>query len=110
MRCVPWYLPPLLGMPLCDPWKALIFKELLGLVSSSNCSHCLPNCDETQYSSVRSTARFRRCDNRNLGVSSLCDLDSKQTLPALYGQELLAEYGDASTPQYLQDVAAAPNI
>ena len=80
-----------------------------GRVSSSNCSHCLPNCDETQYSSVSSTARFRRCDNRNLGVSSLCDLDSKQTLPALYGQELLAEYGDASTPQYLQDVAAAPN-
>ena len=32
MRCVPWYLPPLLGMPLCDPWKALIFKELLGLI------------------------------------------------------------------------------
>ena len=35
--------------------------------------HCLPNCEDTTYSTTVSAAPFRRCDQKTLGLSPLCD-------------------------------------
>ena len=36
--------------------------------------HCLPDCEETQYTYSVSAAPFRGCDFKNLGLTSLCDV------------------------------------
>ena len=95
-NCTPWFYPtqdvPLL---ICDPWESVKFRSLMQSVPDQECNHCLPDCSGPQYSSTLSVLPFRRCDMRNLGVSSLCNLnDPTLPHPRIWGAQVIKEYTD----------------
>ena len=55
--CTPWYLPQV-GGPMCDPWNASQFNEIMKKDLES-CDHCLADCISTIYSTSKSSAPFR---------------------------------------------------
>jgi hypothetical protein len=58
--CVPWHLPRAANSTTCDPWGAATFAKALEAVEQSReCSHCLPDCQQTVYSVAHSQAPFR---------------------------------------------------
>ena len=71
----------------------------------SRCSHCLPDCSSTMYDSSVTTAPFRRCDYKNLGVSPLCSLNS-DIQPQIWSENLFKEYASADTelPEYVTNL------
>ncbi len=74
--CLPWYFPTYEKMgTICDPWEAAEFDIYFNNVPDSECSNCLPDCDTVIYEPSITTIPFRRCDFRNLGTSSMCNLD-----------------------------------
>ena len=98
--CNPWFFPIIKTSPfLCDPWETVEFLSATHNTPDSRCDYCLPSCSSTLYQPTISTLPFRRCDDTNLGVSPLCNLDD-QTLPdpKLWGQELKTEYGHHPPP------------
>ncbi len=104
-NCTPWYFPTQDSpLKVCDPWEAMNFKEIMKNVPDDECNHCLPDCSETQFSSTISVSPFRRCDFRNLGVSSLCNLnDPSLPEPRIWGHQVLEEYKayGAELPDYV---------
>ena len=91
-RCSPWYLPKWPGLPICNPWAAQWFRNYLELVPDDTCEHCKPDCERTYYSTKLSQVPFRRCDNKNIGLSKLCHVTHLDSKPALFGEDLLLEY------------------
>ncbi len=85
--CVPWYLPSSdVDYPLCDPWAAATFRKKVSEITTE-CDDCLPDCAGTIYEASVSAVPFRNCDNRNLGVSKMCNLD--ETLePPIFGSKV----------------------
>ena len=59
--CIPWYLPKMSNSGTCDPWTEREFSKLFRNINSNSsvCSHCLPDCEMTEYSISASSARFR---------------------------------------------------
>ena len=48
---------------------------------------------------------FRRCDDSNLGVSKLCNLeDSKLPHPRIWGQQVLDEYANPDEIDYISKI------
>ena len=68
---------------------------------------CLPPCDETHYTASVSAAPFRGCSNKNLGLTSLCDLESHGDMaevdPPIWGASVLRQYEAAAegVPDYI---------
>ena len=96
--CMPWYYP-ITGMeyPLCDPWDALQFREQMQNIPDDSCNACLPDCNHTEIQASVSAAPFRRCDYKNVGISSLCSLETKGApSPPKWGQNVLTEYKSRS--------------
>ena len=57
---MPWFLPHLENHTVCDPWTQREFTAKEEAVDISlNCSHCLPDCEYTQYEALLTTAKFR---------------------------------------------------
>ena len=87
--CTPWYLPRQANSTMCDPWQASEFTKLLEKTNSSQCGHCLPDCEATTYSSTTSSTQIRRCDSRNLNLNPFCSLDAASKLaPSMLAQPL----------------------
>ena len=111
-QCSPWYFP--IAEPvgtICDPWEAAEFTNYFNNVPDDKCSYCLPDCDTVIYSPTITAIPFRRCDFRNLGVSSLCNLeDPFLPEPRIWAQELLQEFSteNISNPAYLQRFKLTP--
>ena len=65
--CVPWYLPRSNNSTTCDPWTEREFTESFNSINSNSslCSHCLPNCESTEYSISVSSAKFREVFFKN---------------------------------------------
>ena len=62
----------------CDPWETeMLFDNLYKYVSETSCPHCLPDCTADIYHQRLVTVPFRPCDEANLGVSSLCNLENQ---------------------------------
>jgi hypothetical protein len=67
----------------------------------------LPNCDETLYTASVSAARFRPCDLKNLGLTTLCTLSSEDAIyPPIWGSSVLGQYekakgGKDKMPDYI---------
>ena len=62
LSCIPWYLPQSVEYTSCDPWTARLFIKMVSVLKaskSSECNHCLPDCEETSYSTVHSSVQFR---------------------------------------------------
>ena len=50
------------------------------LFTDEKCSKCIPDCSNTIYDPMITAVPFRQCDETNLGVSPLCNID-KTKLP-----------------------------
>ena len=61
---------------------------------------CLPNCEETHYTVGVSASPFRECNDKNLGLTNLCNLDPKGSMakinPHIYGDNVLNQYAKAA--------------
>ena len=57
------------------------------------------------YSQTVTAVPFRRCDNKNLGISEMCDFSAAGTdgfaNPPIFGYQVMAEYG-GELPSYLK--------
>ena len=45
-------------------------------VPKKECEHCLPDCTRVIYQPKLSTQPFRICDEKNLGMSDLCNMEN----------------------------------
>ena len=62
--------------------------------------HCLPDCEETHYTSSLSSAPFRRCDYKNLGMTPLCQLGDPEYLGSSVGSISPPMWGGSVIDQY----------
>ena len=92
--CTPWYLPRLENSTMCDPWEAARFTKFLETTNSSQCLHCLPDCEATTYTASTSSTPIRRCDSRNLNLNPFCSLDNKMNL-APWLEDVVTKYRDS---------------
>ncbi len=93
--CTPWYFPSSEdNITLCDPWQSIDFlKYMVTNITDELCSYCVPDCSTTIYQPTVMAVPFRPCDSSNLGVSRLCNLNSKDLpQPTKYGTQVLNEY------------------
>ena len=105
--CVPWYMPQNGSLAICGPWQTSHFQKVMSRAFSAahSVSSCLPDCHSVKYSYTLSTARFRRCDQRNLNYSPLCSLQPKFS-PAAWQKSVLDIYqGEANpVPEYIKEL------
>ena len=71
------------------------FLQIMIVISRHNMNfhiqHCLPDCEETLYKATVSASKFRGCDFKNFGTSTLCSLGS--TLhPPMWGAKVLEQF------------------
>jgi hypothetical protein len=102
--CTPWFLPKndSTEINICDPWEAIAFTEAMQAVPEENCDHCLPDCAYTDYDTAVTILPFRPCNIQNLGVSFLCNLNTKNGVdPPIFAAQLANEYG-SNVPSYAQ--------
>ncbi len=91
--CTPWFFPFQDNkFNMCSPLKTqqLIF-ELENNVPLDACLHCLPDCNQVVYQKSITNQQFRKCDEKNFGMSPLCNLDKSAILPKpqIWGQAVL---------------------
>ena len=101
--CTPWYLPRLENSTMCDPWEAARFTRFLETTNSSQCPHCLPDCEATTYTASTSSTPIRRCDSRNLNLNPFCSLDDTMQL-APWLEDVVEKYkdsGEVTVPDYV---------
>ena len=88
--CTPWYFPfNDENFRICDPWETEYLITIIELrVPKSECDRCLPDCNRVIYQKSISTQAFRKCDERNFGMSSLCSLNNIETQlkPQMWGK------------------------
>ena len=105
-HCIPWYFPinDTSMLRICDPWEAREFRHYMNTIPVDACNSCLPDCNTTVYTASVTAAPFRRCDNKNLGISFLCNFLGKQIQPPIWGQNVLNQYMDEinQIPDYMQ--------
>jgi hypothetical protein len=107
--CTPWYYPfsEDEGHVLCDPWQNLKIRQFMAQVFlTTECQHCLPDCVSTKYKHFISTEKFRNCDEKNFGQTSLCNLNSSDPLyPPIWGDQALQQCKNSTPEQcHLADV------
>ncbi len=93
--CIPWYFPVTDDSTgrMCDPWEAREFRQHMKNVPDGECEDCLPDCSSTLYTSMVTAAPFRRCDYKNLGISTLCTFEIEDIAqPPIWGQNVLEQY------------------
>ena len=110
--CVPWNFPSAdEDMPPCKPIERHNFLQAFRTAETNNfvaggMAKCLPNCGGTSYGISVTAAPFRQCDQANMGLTRLCDLDTKLS-PQKWADLILESYrhhGDGSLPDYIQKV------
>ena len=63
---------------------------------------CLPDCEETHYTATVSSAPFRSCDHKNLGLTSLCNINGEDSGgmaaidPPIWGADVINQYREGS--------------
>ena len=91
----------------------MLFLQFQRVKLAQICDHCLPDCEETTYSSSVSSAPFRRCDYRSLGVSDVCFIFDDYFEPRSFYQSVKEEFkhhGYEELPKYVIDHFEKDNI
>ena len=109
--CTPWYFPANDSNPtICDPWVTKFFVNKTFSSPEEECPNCLPSCSMTHYHQSISSSPFRRCDDLNLGVSKLCNLNDKQLSdPKIWATQIKNEYGE-NPPNYIDEIVDSQRI
>ena len=107
--CTPWYFPlnPTQASQPCDPWQTKDFLDAMNKIPDDQCNHCLPDCDTTIYKTSLTSTKFRRCDEKNMGMSMLCTMDpGKYSLPSIWSQQVKNDYENnfGVMPSYVGDL------
>ena len=75
-------------------------------VPEGTCDHCLPDCDNTAYTTTVTSAPFAPCGEANLGVSKMCDLDlargGRFINPPIWADQVREAFGEGNVPDYVQ--------
>ena len=104
--CTPWFYPSVdeYVTEMCDPWETRNFLRLVAEVPSEKCSHCLSDCEITNYEARISTASFRMCDHTNLGASSMCNMQDLTINPPMWSNLVSKEYlvAKGEVPEFAQ--------
>lgn len=75
--------------PMCDPWEASEFRKAVDQISTECDDQCRPDCRGTTYETKITAVPFRRCDNKNLGISNFCNVEASDGLnPPIYGNQV----------------------
>lgn len=104
--CTPWFYPPHPDeshQSWCDPWETERFQNLMTSVPDDECSHCLPDCNSTDYDAVVTSAHIRQCDRTNLGTNDLCNFKKDYVYPPMWAKQVKKEYEEATgeVPEYI---------
>ena len=100
--CTPWFFPStckntlvpsgkcncsiVLANFFCDPWQTKHFLDKMR--RAPPCSHCLPDCESTIYTSSVSATPLRRCDTKNIGMTPLCSFEEDMALPTIWSHQV----------------------
>ena len=81
--CTPWFFPFVdANQVVCNPWQSFeIFQLMQQNIAQGSCSYYLPDCSRIIYEHTLSAEPFRKCDEKNFGVSFLCNLDYRANIP-----------------------------
>jgi hypothetical protein len=93
--CYPWYFPFVDDeLQTCDPKTSNIF-ETLWQKSNRSCDFCMPDCNTNVYKYSLSQEPIRSCDDFNVGVSPLCNLQHRSNIykPFLWGHQVSSQLG-----------------
>ena len=108
--CTPWYLPTLAISTMCNPWEAARFTKLMEITNSSQCPHCVPDCEATTYAATTTSTPIKRCDSRSLNLNPFCSLDKTFGLTP-WLDDVVRQYkkaaGDSSVPDYVTNHTSA---
>ena len=108
--CTPWYLPTMANSTMCDPWKTARFTKLMETTNSSECTHCLPDCEATTYTTTSTSSPIKRCDSRSLNLNPFCSLDKTIGLTPWLG-DVVRQYkkaaGESTVPDYVTNHTSA---
>ena len=111
--CTPWFFPfSDEGHIMCNPWES---AELIAImehnIPKDECSWCLPDCSRTIYQYTASFQPFRKCDEKNFGVSGLCNLEMTSSLPQpqIFGTQVLDQLNNTngSIPSYAVNLSSS---
>ena len=104
--CTPWFYPAPEKHVYnwCDPWEMEEFQDYMTKIPDEECSHCLPDCNSTDYDFFVTSSPFRKCDHTNLGTSETCDFENTYVNPPMWSQQVQNEYSKAlgEMPQYIK--------
>ena len=106
--CSPWFFPNNRSSPaICDPWQTVDFLTLAYSTPDSQCRHCLPSCSTTIYNPTLTLLPFRRCDDTNVGVSDLCNLnDPTIPDPKIWAQQVIDGHG-SNPPEFISGLKSS---
>lgn len=112
--CIPWYLPfPKSTVPVCDPWMAVQFETIMSQNTTEDvCSYCYPDCQKTIFEQSVTALPFKECDESNLGISELCNVeDPSLATPRIWAQAVIEEYqGVSPVPKYINNIESSTRI
>ena len=96
--CTPWFIPIVDdNYQMCNPWeKKRILEIVTGGVPQTEFSICLPDCKRTLYHTRITTQVFRVCDEKNFGMTELCNLTNTKLQPQIWGAQVLDQLGNES--------------
>ena len=105
--CIPWFYPPMSNSSSyvwCNPWETEEFIMNQKLVPINECSHCLPDCNSTEYEATITSAPLRKCDRTNLGTSNLCNFKKSYVHPPMWAEQIEQEYLSSmgNVPEYIK--------
>ena len=88
---------------MCDPWEQKAFNELMGQIPERQCDQCLQDCTQNIFETRVTAAVFKKCDEKNLGASILCNLDELDINPPIWLQDATDEFKAQTeeTPDFL---------
>lgn len=101
LKCTPWYFPTLLNDTyFCPSSESVIFSETFTLVNPSLlCPQCLPDCKKINLKKSITMEPFRKCDEKNFGVSQLCDYKmlKKLSKPQIWSDQVLKQLENSTS-------------
>ena len=101
--CIPWYFPTLnqTSQP-CDPFSTKEFLDFMSKTPDQKCRYCLPDCQATIYQTLATSGKFRRCDEKNFGMSLLCT-PNQVASPPIWSQAVKEDYSNTlgALPEYV---------
>lgn len=105
--CIPWYFPPVSNQTKpCDPWSTKQFLDVMSRPPDNQCDHCLPDCETIIYQTTSTATKFRRCDEKNFGMSLLCSPFMEEvSKPPIWAQHVKEDYTNdlGVLPFYVND-------